>query len=731
MQIFPELYTGTTKKLASVNVQKPINKAAPFSSLFNSFAEHIQNANSSSTATKTSTTTTTSTSLSSASATESNPAGVGGIAGKIVNAQGMLVAKPGTIVNSAASSVSSTATKSSSSGGATKNSSNPASEYKLTKEDFSRLKQRLLQQGMKEQDVAAIEKQLDSGEGLTWKQFLQQVGEKFGFSAEDMPATYGAEQKKALNDMFTTLGFTPAESASLISDLSQNKASSVMSKMSEKLAALDPESETGVTNTQLCALAAAMKLSQASVDRLDAKMGGETQALSKTDVAAGLELIAKETNTSKIGSDKKIEELKTVLGAGMQDAINRAELQKLADNKDSKEVQNAQVLIQDSARKRYGSEASEQIESSNGDAKDSSDERQGAQSEDANATLGDGKGKTLGETKTGVTPDANAEVKEDAKPDVKPEAKPEAKLDAKLADSGQTAPQGVEGKAVPETAQQAQAAAGRTSAETGAPQLDPNAQQHAEAQKNADAEFSSKERSANHKQQSGSDSAPQNDASHQAAQQVAEALKGKVEVKNGSSDGFAGAMNVATSAATGASSSATLTNHAATSQTTQTGQTSQAFDAQQVLRTVQNGVLSNLNDGSSKLSLQLEPENLGKITLILQVKNQELSALIKTESEDVTRALSQNMDQLRQSLEEQGLKVEKLDVQTQLNQDMNRNSMTPDQHNQAQEQEMHNKMMSSWKFLRSQSQDEDALAHEMQNIPQQVKNSQQGVDIFA
>jgi flagellar hook-length control protein FliK len=670
-------------------------------------------------------------------------AGVGGIAGKIANEQGKLVTAPGTIVTATQTSVSGAAPSSATASvGSTKSSQSLASGYKLTKEDFSRLKERLLQQGMKEQDVAAIEKQLDSGEGLTWKQFLQQVGEKFGFSAAELPATYGAEQKKALNDMFTTLGFTPAESASLISDLSQNKSASVLEKISEKLAALDTEGDTGVTNTQLCALAAGMKLSEASVNSLDAKMGGETTSLSKADVAAGLALVAKETNSSKIAADSKIEELKTVLGAGMQDAINRNELQKLSDNKETKDVQNAQIRIKESARENYGSEATEQILTATAETKttegveERSDESRGKERDTDKAPGSDksdaarkepldlgAQAKNANEQTFGDKPAAENAPQTPAAPSGSASAENGADANDKiqLDPNAQQQPNEQKNTDADSTAQRH---ADANSSVQRHPDEDPNTQQHADSDSNAPrhagSDSSAKERSSNSKQQSEGFA---QDVSQQTAQLVQDALKGKVEVKTGAGETLAGAASASTLHG--------QTANAQTGPTSQTNQASQTLDAQQTLKTVQNAVLNNQGDGSKTLSLQLEPENLGRITLILQVKNQELSALIKTESEDVTQALTQNMEQLRQSLEEQGLKVEKLDVQTQLNQDASRNSLTPDQHNQAQEQEMRNKMISSWRFLRGQTNDEDVLAHEMQSIPQQVKNSQQGLDLFA
>ena len=77
-------------------------------------------------------------------------------------------------------------------------------------------------------------------------------------------------------------------------------------------------------------------------------------------------------------------------------------------------------------------------------------------------------------------------------------------------------------------------------------------------------------------------------------------------------------------------------------------------------------MLQNMQNGSRQLTLQLNPENLGTVTVILSVHQGEVKAHIRTENQESAAVLQEQMAELKASLEAQGLKVKELDVQTQL-----------------------------------------------------------------
>ncbi|WP_027176564.1 flagellar hook-length control protein FliK [Desulfovibrio aminophilus] len=107
----------------------------------------------------------------------------------------------------------------------------------------------------------------------------------------------------------------------------------------------------------------------------------------------------------------------------------------------------------------------------------------------------------------------------------------------------------------------------------------------------------------------------------------------------------------------------------------------------QMLTQVQNGVLTNLGQGRTQLTLQLQPENLGTLSVMLQVKNKEVQAVIRADNHETGKLLAANLESLRQSLEEQGLKVARMEVQTGLSGNQEHAAwLGQEQHNQAREQ---------------------------------------------
>ncbi|MBU1247218.1 MAG: flagellar hook-length control protein FliK [Proteobacteria bacterium] len=88
--------------------------------------------------------------------------------------------------------------------------------------------------------------------------------------------------------------------------------------------------------------------------------------------------------------------------------------------------------------------------------------------------------------------------------------------------------------------------------------------------------------------------------------------------------------------------------------------------APQIIKQVDQAILKSLTGGGKRLTLQLSPEHLGSINVALTVKNSEVSATIRADNHEVARIITDQLESLRQSLEDQGLKVSKLEVQTQL-----------------------------------------------------------------
>lgn len=113
-----------------------------------------------------------------------------------------------------------------------------------------------------------------------------------------------------------------------------------------------------------------------------------------------------------------------------------------------------------------------------------------------------------------------------------------------------------------------------------------------------------------------------------------------------------------------------------TAQTQQNTATTAFAHRQEILNQVEQGMLRQLSDGTRQMTLQLNPGELGHLTVVLSVKSGEVRALIRADNPETTAALSEQMSQLRATLEEQGLKVAQLDVETQLPQDTTQDQWT-------------------------------------------------------
>jgi flagellar hook-length control protein FliK len=144
---------------------------------------------------------------------------------------------------------------------------------------------------------------------------------------------------------------------------------------------------------------------------------------------------------------------------------------------------------------------------------------------------------------------------------------------------------------------------------------------------------------------------------------------------------------------------------------------------------VQQGVFRNLGQGRKQLSLQLDPADLGTVNVILQVKGKEVNAVLKTSHEDTSRILNEQMVQLKDHLEKQGLKVVKLEVQNQMPSDEQPGQWGGgSQHNQSRERLEAGMRELRWRSLRGEG---EVLARDVQNGEHRVNVSPRGVDFFA
>ncbi len=105
-------------------------------------------------------------------------------------------------------------------------------------------------------------------------------------------------------------------------------------------------------------------------------------------------------------------------------------------------------------------------------------------------------------------------------------------------------------------------------------------------------------------------------------------------------------------------SSAQLAQNMANTQ----AQAQKAHLATQAAQQVEKALLTAARDGSKSLQLQLHPAELGTLNITLTARNGEVSAIIRSERSETAEALNKQMEQIRAQLEDQGVKIDKIEI---------------------------------------------------------------------
>lgn len=87
-----------------------------------------------------------------------------------------------------------------------------------------------------------------------------------------------------------------------------------------------------------------------------------------------------------------------------------------------------------------------------------------------------------------------------------------------------------------------------------------------------------------------------------------------------------------------------------------------ALHEQNVLAQIARKMSALANRGTEEIRIQLEPEHLGRVRIALEMRDGGLTARIGVESESVRQLVDANMSGLRDSLENQGIKIQGMEV---------------------------------------------------------------------
>lgn len=540
---------------------------------------------------------------------------------------------------------------------------------KMTREDFAALKKDLRKAGLSEEELRSLSDKIDSEGGLTWGAFVAVLSERVGSLGKIGSVNVTPTQERDLLSFFGKLGFQPDEAGGLVDELKAGNTSKVWKAVGSKLASLPADATIELTSGELSALSAAVKLSSEGTARLAALLGGANQAtVSPSQLATVLNALANEISADVNNAALSAQSLFDTVEEALADATSRSATSTQADARFDNDARTNRVLADAQRRERAREEA----------AKD------GAKNTDAKADKGHA-ARVLDET-----PPTNAArlatqvaaAQSDAKQPKNAEERtksPEAKA---------------EGKDAAAKAEKA-AVEARLSSKGLADGKD--AKNDAKGGKNAMAEGKS-------------DGAKAFDA-----------LMGKVRVQTtGTADARA---DLAAAAQTAQPQAPNLDALGETVARMNQSVPSRMMDQ------VQSGVLKNLGQGTKQLTLQLEPAELGRVHMVMQSKDGEVSIMLRAETKDAGHMLTEQLSHLRTHLEQQGVKVARMEVQTQLQGQNQGNAWYGEnQHNMSQEQKNFVERRGIWRMLRNEGM---SMAQEMQIDPQTAGIARDGLYVVA
>lgn len=158
----------------------------------------------------------------------------------------------------------------------------------------------------------------------------------------------------------------------------------------------------------------------------------------------------------------------------------------------------------------------------------------------------------------------------------------------------------------------------------------------------------------------------------------------------------------------------------------------------QMTAQVEQGMLTALRNGATRMDLQLHPAELGNVAITLIARNGEVSAQIRSEKGETAEMLTRQLDAIRITLEQQGIKVDKLEVAMQ-NQDENSGNMSwqdLSDHNARQEEHARREEFTRMRNLASlrnnrENTSENVLEQSLHNIGETARYAGRAMHVVA
>ncbi len=613
------------------------------------------------------------------------------------------------------------------------------SDITVDRETLAQIKNKLKEYGMSDESIAEISEEISSEGEISWKRLQKIISNKLELSEDSFDPELTEQEQTELLSLFQKLNFTVEQSNRLLEAVSgTDEAEDAWALIKKHVNALSDEKLKSVTSSEVSVLGKALGVS-GSTQLTDALMGeSATGTEDGSKAKSAMNLLFQQADEQSSYLSEKAAALKDILHTGLQAATKRGENSMLADNRSSKDVDNAKVRIEDGAEKRYGEKKTELGDGQGSESTASDSDEQSDTPVTQNKAY-----ETESQTKQRESQAKNAGLPEqigkasttDSTEKADAQAKSAVNAGTKLTEQSEKA-----SVAGAEVAAESQGAAEKSKAaivvNDGPVLKDSKADKNVTNQKtdgeDANSKIAVNQKTAVQPEDSGKEFDTESGESQEKSGKGSKNLlsdkdENLVISSKKSSEQLSGSETKETKTETQKAWEDLLSKVKVeegtvlqTNSSQQTESTSnsvanakQEISAAHVMRTVENGVLSNMGQGRTQLTIRLDPPSLGQLTVSLQVKNDEVQAIIKTDSEEVGKMISDHLNLLRHSMEQHGLKVEKLDVQTQTqNNDGEKSWQSAEQHNQAQQQSQRDQMRTSLRTLQNLAMQGESLSQD-------------------
>lgn len=632
----------------------------------------------------------------------------------------------------------------------------------LTTEDLAALHDDLKAQGFTDSELAAMQDRVQSESGMTWGEMMAEVEKKASKTSKSETKEISNDDKVQMLGLFGKLGFSPTESQNLVDALARGETDSVMATINQKVSSIASDDTVSLVSAEMTALGRAMNLSEDGLARLTAlfNRSDASQGLSGEGITTAMTLVKNELLVQAGKQNQALAEFREAASQVLVQAWQKESGKKNSDMHGDDVARKAAQVIAMSSEK--GEAASGVPTASNPGLDALADVPTSGQSplnQATSKTVDSQPVKTTGDTAsaTGNQNSVAAELTGRAgvvAVEVAGQTEAGAAEAALRTGTGTPEATGRTGTVAAELTGRAGAVAAEVNGQAGTVATETTSQAAVAASGQASASTQRTEAGSTQKSAEFELPRPGGDKSAVVAAQAANretntftgtssggqqqgSQSGGAFEQSGQEGGWRDFWDkVRTDKTVTTTTTSTTTQTTAAMDTVKAtttnlmGKTYNPEVATRAARQLESGLLKNLSQDTKQLTLTLNPDELGKLSVTLTVKDKEVRAMITADNADTATMLQEQASQIKKTLEDQGFKVTKLDVQTGASQDNQTTWQSPEQHNQAREQrEALDRLRSSIRLARDA---ESGFEAEQTNlVPGAMTTRAEGLDLFA